>query len=123
MLRSSENRWADTACASRRSATACSTNACDRSNRHGRCSTGPSYDYSAGLISRIEKGHANPPLHAYIHIAEALDTEPGRLLGPHDLEAEFSADERALILFLRRTELPIDEALARLVRPAPPGTS
>lgn len=41
--------------------------------------------YSTGLLSRIEKGWANPPLFVYIHIAEALGIEPAELLGSEDL--------------------------------------
>jgi len=38
--------------------------------------------YSTGLLSRIERGWANPPLFVYLHIAEVLSVEPGELLGP-----------------------------------------
>lgn len=71
--------------------------------------------YSPGLISRIEKGHANPPLYAYVHLAETLELDPGRLLGSYELEAEISEAERTLILFLRRGRITVDEALSRIV--------
>jgi transcriptional regulator with XRE-family HTH domain len=40
--------------------------------------------YSTGLLSRIEKGWANPPLFVYIHIAEVLGVEPAVLLGAEE---------------------------------------
>jgi hypothetical protein len=42
--------------------------------------------YSTGLLSRIEKGWANPPLFVYIHIAEVLGLEPENLMGPDEPE-------------------------------------
>lgn len=70
--------------------------------------------YSTGLLSRIEKGHANSPLYVYMHIAAALDLDPGRLMGSDDTQKPISEAEMTLIRFLRRAKIKPDEAIARL---------
>lgn len=72
--------------------------------------------YSPGLLSRIENGYANSPLYVYIHIAAALDIDPGRLMGSDEAQKPISEAEMTLIRFLRRAEIKPDEAIARLAR-------
>jgi transcriptional regulator with XRE-family HTH domain len=76
--------------------------------------------YSRGLLSRIEKGSANSPLYLYMHIADALELEPGRLMGSDEAQKPISEAEMTLVRFLRRTGIHVDEALALLAgRDAP----
>ena len=70
--------------------------------------------YSTGLLSRIEKGHANSPLYVYMHVAEALGFEPGRMMGSDDTQKPISEAEMTLVRFLRRAGIKPDEAIARL---------
>ena len=70
--------------------------------------------YSMGFISRLERGYANPPLHAYIAIAEALGVEPGVLLGAEPDADAPSDGELTLIRALRSAGLDPGEALARV---------
>jgi len=70
--------------------------------------------YSQGFISRLEKGYAGSPLYAYIHMAQALDLEPGRLLGSDEAQKPISESEMTLVRFLRRAGIPPDEAIASL---------
>jgi transcriptional regulator with XRE-family HTH domain len=72
--------------------------------------------YSTGLLSRIEKGYANSPLYVYMHIAAALDLEPGRLMGSDETQKPISEAEMTLVRFLRRAEITPDDAIARLAR-------
>ncbi len=71
--------------------------------------------FSAGLVSRVERGQANPPIYAYVHIAEILDLAPGVLMGPRSPEEPVGEAELTLIRFLRRTGMSPDEALVRIV--------
>jgi transcriptional regulator with XRE-family HTH domain len=73
--------------------------------------------YSKGLLSRIEKGYANSPLYVYMHIADALEIEPGRLMGSDETQKPISEAEMTLVRFLRRVGMKPDEALAILARP------
>jgi transcriptional regulator with XRE-family HTH domain len=70
--------------------------------------------YSRGLLSRIEKGHANSPLYVYMHLAEALELDPGRLMGSDDTQKPITESEMTLVRFLRRIDVKPDEAIARL---------
>jgi transcriptional regulator with XRE-family HTH domain len=72
--------------------------------------------YSPGLLSRVENGYANPPLFAYVHLAEAFEVDPGRLLGSEESQKPISEAEMTLIRFLRSANVPPHEALTRLVR-------
>ncbi len=83
--------------------------------------------YSHGYLSRLERGWASAPLHLYLSLAEVLDIDPGRLLGPDDCQVEVSEAELSLIACLREIGLAPHQALARLlgaegagVPPAPP---
>ncbi len=71
--------------------------------------------YSVGFLSRIERGFANPPLHAYILLAQALAIDTGTLMGPEPAADEPSQDELLLLAALRGAGLAPAEALARLV--------
>ena len=70
--------------------------------------------YSGGYFSRLERGWASPPLYVYLAIADVLDVEPGRLLGPDEAEKAVTDAELTLVRFLRRIGMPPDEAIARL---------
>ena len=72
--------------------------------------------YSKGLLSRIEKGYANSPLYVYVHLAAALELEPGRLMGSDETQKPISEAEMTLVRFLRRVGVRPDEALATLAR-------
>ncbi len=72
--------------------------------------------YSQGFLSRIEAGYANAPLYAYIDFAEFYDLDPARMMGPEDAEKPVDEAEMALIKFLRRAGISIDEAIARLAK-------
>ncbi len=73
------------------------------------------HQYSVGFLSRLERGFANPPLHAYILLAEALAVEPGRLLGPEPAEDAPTQDELVLLAAVREARISVAEALARLI--------
>lgn len=70
--------------------------------------------YSKGLLSRIEKGYANSPLYVYVHLATALDIEPGRLMGSDETQKPITEAEMTLIRVLRRAAIRPDEAIASL---------
>ena len=74
--------------------------------------------YSTGLLSRIEKGYATSPLYVYMHLAAALDLEPGRLMGSDETQKPISEGEMTLIRILRRLGIKPDEAVARLAADA-----
>jgi transcriptional regulator with XRE-family HTH domain len=73
--------------------------------------------YSPGMISRMERGHANPPIYAYVDVAAVLDIAPGVLLGPRSVEDPIEEGELTLVRFLRRIGMTPDEALALIARP------
>jgi hypothetical protein len=68
------------------------------------------------LLSRIEKGYANSPLYAYMHLADALELYPGRLLGSDGTQKPISEAEMTLVRFLPRVGIEPDAAIARLAR-------
>jgi transcriptional regulator with XRE-family HTH domain len=72
--------------------------------------------YTKGFLSRVEKGYASSPLYAYVHIAEALELEPGRLMGSDETQKPLSEAEMTLVRFTRRVGIKPDEAIARLAR-------
>jgi transcriptional regulator with XRE-family HTH domain len=76
--------------------------------------------YSNGLLSRIEKGYANSPLYVYMHLAAALDLDPGRLMGSDDTQKPITEAEMTLVRFLRRVRVKPDQAIARLAAPRAP---
>jgi transcriptional regulator with XRE-family HTH domain len=58
-------------------------------------------EYSHGYISRIERGYARAPLYVYLHIANALEVHPGRLMGLDDSERDATPDEMTLVEYVR----------------------
>jgi transcriptional regulator with XRE-family HTH domain len=74
----------------------------------------PGATYSKELLSQIEKGYANSPLYVYVHLAVALDIEPGRLMGSDETQKPITEAEMTLIRVLRRAAIRPDEAIASL---------
>ena len=74
--------------------------------------------YSAGFLSRLERGWASPPLWVYIVLAELFAVAPGRLLGMDHVAMEISEAEVTLLRLLRRLRVEPDEAIARFLRAA-----
>ena len=72
--------------------------------------------YSGATLSRLERGRASSPFFVYLAIADVLDVDAGRLLGPDDAARPTTHAERMLLNMLRRLGLSPDEALARIVR-------
>jgi hypothetical protein len=70
--------------------------------------------YTTGFFSRLERGWASGPLATYVNVAHAFDVEPGRLLGPDDVQREVSEAELTLVNVLRQMRIPPHEAIARL---------
>src|SRR3954468_17527839 len=52
--------------------------------------------YSAGFVSRLERGQASAPLYLYLAIADVLETHPGLLLGPDSVALEVTEAEAVL---------------------------
>lgn len=73
-------------------------------------------NYTAGYLSRLERGWASAPLYVYLALADALEVAPGRLLGPDDAARSVSDAEMTLVRFTRRLALEPDEAIALLAR-------
>ena len=73
------------------------------------------YRYSMGFFSRLERGSASAPLIAYSNLAEALEIDAGRLLGPDDAQREVSEAEMTLVRVLRHLGMKPDEAIIRLM--------
>lgn len=70
--------------------------------------------YTPGFFSRLERGWGSGPLTTYVNVADALDVDPGRLLGPDDAQREVSQGEMTLIELIRRMRITPAEAIARL---------
>jgi transcriptional regulator with XRE-family HTH domain len=70
--------------------------------------------YSAGYFSRLERGWASSPMYVYLAVADALEVEPGALLGADDVQKDVTDAEMTLIRCLRRLRIAPDEALVRL---------
>lgn len=77
---------------------------------------------SAGLISRMERGMANPPLYVYVHVAAAFELDPAVLMGPRAPEDPVGEAEMTLLRFMRRMGITADEALARIAAGSPEGS-
>src|SRR4051812_6267847 len=58
-------------------------------------------EYTPGYLSRIERGYGRAGLYVYLHIANALEVHPGRLMGLDDAERDATADEMTLVEFVR----------------------
>jgi transcriptional regulator with XRE-family HTH domain len=76
--------------------------------------------YSAGFLSRLERGRANAPFYVYLAIADALEVDPGVLLGPDSVSLDVSEGEAVLLRWLRGRGTEPHEAMLRLSEPAPP---
>jgi transcriptional regulator with XRE-family HTH domain len=76
--------------------------------------------YSAGYISRLERGWAAPPFFVYVAIAEALEVKPGLLFGSDGIDQGLSQPEMTLIRFIRGLKIQPHEAMVRLARPEHP---
>jgi transcriptional regulator with XRE-family HTH domain len=70
--------------------------------------------YTPGFFSRLERGWGSGPLTTYVNVADALDVEPGPLLGPDEAQREVSGAEMALVDLVRRLGLSPAEAIVRL---------
>ncbi len=70
--------------------------------------------YSAGYLSRIERGWASAPLYVYLALADVLGLDAGRLLGPDDAQKEVTDGELTLVRYLRASGVAPHEALERL---------
>ena len=60
------------------------------------------------------------PLYAYIATAQALEVEPGALLGLEAFERDVTAEQRVVLDVIERLGLSADEAIARLALGARP---
>jgi transcriptional regulator with XRE-family HTH domain len=70
--------------------------------------------YSAGFVSRLERGRSAAPLYLYLAIADVLEVDPGVLLGPDSTALDISESEAVLIRSLRATNIEPHEAILRL---------
>jgi transcriptional regulator with XRE-family HTH domain len=68
-------------------------------------------DYTPGYLSRIERGYGRAGLYVYLHIANALEVHPGRLMGLDDAERDATADEMTLVEFVRLAGIAPAEAI------------
>lgn len=75
--------------------------------------------YSQGFLSRIEKGYTSAPLYAYVHLAQAFEVEPGRMMGSDETQKPLTEAEMTLIRFIRRMKIAPDEAIVRLATQGP----
>jgi transcriptional regulator with XRE-family HTH domain len=74
--------------------------------------------YSAGFVSRLERGRSAAPLYMYLAIADVLEVDPGVLLGPDSTALDISESEAVLIRYLRGMGIEPHEAILRLQRDA-----
>jgi len=72
--------------------------------------------YSATTFSRIERGSAASPFYVYLQIADTLEIDPGRLLGPDSALLDASEGEGTLLEALREMGITPPEALALIVQ-------
>lgn len=81
----------------------------------GRALTRPDgTHYSAGFVSRLERGRSAAPLYMYLAIADVLEVDPGVLLGPDSTALDISNEEAVLLRCLRSMNLEPHEAILRL---------
>ena len=80
---------------------------------------GDSAPFTPGYFSRLERGSAKAKLFTYLAIADALEVEPGRLLGPDAASLEVSDGEMVLLRFLRDLGVSPHEALTVYARATP----
>jgi transcriptional regulator with XRE-family HTH domain len=72
--------------------------------------------YSAGFVSRLERGKSSAPLYAYLAIADALKVDAGVLLGPDAATIEITDAEATLVRCVRELGLEPHEVIVRLLR-------
>jgi transcriptional regulator with XRE-family HTH domain len=72
--------------------------------------------YSNGYFSRLERGWGSAPLYVYLVIAEALDVDPGVLLGPDEVQREITPAQGVLLRFLEHAGIEPEAAIAQLAR-------
>ena len=71
--------------------------------------------YSAGFVSRLERGRTSAPLYVYLAIADVFEVDPGVLFGPDAATLEFTEAEATLVRSLRGLGVEPHEALVRLM--------
>lgn len=71
--------------------------------------------YSAGYLSRLERGRAKAPLLVYTTIADELEVEAGVLLGPDTAMLEVTDSERTLLRCFRDLGLSPHDVLTTLI--------
>jgi transcriptional regulator with XRE-family HTH domain len=81
----------------------------------GRALTRPDGRYfSAGWVSRLERGRSAAPLYVYLAIADLLEVDPGVLLGPEAAALDVTDGEAVLLQYLRGAGIEPSEAILRL---------
>jgi transcriptional regulator with XRE-family HTH domain len=75
--------------------------------------------YSGGFISRLERGRASAPLYVYLTIADALQVDAGRLLGPESAALDVTESEAVVLRCLRELGIGPHEAILRASAPPP----
>ena len=79
--------------------------------------------YTAGFISRLERGRSAAPLYIYLAIADALEVDPGLLLGPESATLDVTESEAVVLRCLRELGIEPHDAILRLSSPPPPSPS
>jgi transcriptional regulator with XRE-family HTH domain len=72
--------------------------------------------FSKGYFSRLERGWGSAPLYTYIKIAEAFEVDPGRLLGPEEVQRDVTPEESMLLRVVERAGIDPADAIVRLTR-------
>jgi transcriptional regulator with XRE-family HTH domain len=70
--------------------------------------------YSAGFVSRLERGRTSAPLYIYLAVADALEVDPGILMGPDAVVQDVSEAEAMLLRCLRGLGIAPHEAMLRV---------
>jgi hypothetical protein len=73
--------------------------------------------FSAGFVSRLERGRSAAALYVYLAIADVLEVDPGVLLGPEPTTTEVSEAGGVLVRYVRDIGLEPHEAILRLSAP------
>jgi transcriptional regulator with XRE-family HTH domain len=73
--------------------------------------------FSSGYFSRLERGWGSAPLYTYIKIAEAFEVDPGRLLGPEEVQRDVTPEQSVLLRVLERAGIDPADAIVRLTQP------
>jgi transcriptional regulator with XRE-family HTH domain len=75
--------------------------------------------FSAGFVSRLERGRSAAPLYVYLAIADVLEVDPGVLLGPEAAALDVTEGEAVLLRYLRQVGIEPHEAIVRLSARSP----